>query len=513
MKRAGLLLVALALGACGGGPDQAERAGDTAAPAGDDGRVVTLPVAGDPTVSFSVSFGVGSEDDPPGLEGLAYLTGRLIADGATERNSLKDIIEALYPLAAAYDVRVDKETSTLTGRSHRDTVERYIELFTDAYLHPAFLPDDFERIRRDTANFLAKELRYASDEELGKATLQQTIFSGTAYAHPVQGTVEGLERITLDDVRSFYARHYTRDNVTVGIGGGFDGALSERLISSLDGLPAGKAPPAPRIEPEPIDGIEVVLVDKPGADASISFGFPLSVERGDRDFYALWIANSWLGEHRNSASHLFQVIRDKRGLNYGDYSYIESFPEAGARNMPPVNVARHHQIFEVWIRTLPNERAHFALRAALGELASLIHNGLSPKQFELTTEFLNKYSVHYADSTAARLGYRIDDRFYGIGGDGHLAKFRRMMDELTVDDVNAAIRRHLRDENLKIAIVTGDAEGLAAALASDAPSPIRYATPPGDEVLAEDVSIASYPLGIDADGIVVVPVDDLFRRH
>ena len=47
-------------------------------------------------------------------------------------------------------------------------------------------------------------------------------------------------------------------------------------------------------------GARVRLRRQAGADASISFGFPIDVRRGERDFYALWIANSWLGEHRNS---------------------------------------------------------------------------------------------------------------------------------------------------------------------------------------------------------------------
>ena len=91
------------------------------------------------------------------------------------------------------------------------------------------------------------------------------------------------------------------------------------------------------IDPPALDGREVLLVSKPGADASISFGFPIDLSRGERDFYPLWVANSWLGEHRNQSSHLFKVIREIRGLNYGDYSYIEAFPEGGSRSMPPVN--------------------------------------------------------------------------------------------------------------------------------------------------------------------------------
>jgi zinc protease len=98
-------------------------------------------------------------------------------------------------------------------------------------------------------------------------------------------------------------------------------------------------------------------------------------------------------------SHLFHVIRETRGLNYGDYSYIEAFPEGGERNMPPVNVARRQQLFEVWIRTLPNDKAVFALRAALRELTALVDHGLTQEQFELSRTFL-KYSLHFAETTS-----------------------------------------------------------------------------------------------------------------
>jgi zinc protease len=209
---------------------------------------------------------------------------------------------------------------------------------------------------------------------------------------------------------------------------------------------------------------------------------------------------------------LFDVIREKRGLNYGDYSYIEAFPEGGERTMPPVNVPRRTQLFEVWIRTLPNAQAPFALRAALRELQLLVDEGLTAEEFELTRMFLKKYSLHFAETTSARLGYAMDDRFYGVDGEGHLAHFRRMMDELTLEEVNAAIKRHLQYRNLKIAIVTGDAANLRALLASDAPTPIDYPTPKPDEVLAEDREIAVVPLALPAERLEILPVDQAFER-
>jgi zinc protease len=473
---------------------------------------VLLHVAADPTVSLSLQFAVGSQNDPPGKEGLAFLTGQMIADAATEARSLDEILAALYPLAAGYDVRVDLERSTLTGRVHRDNLDAYLELYTDAFLRPAFDEDDFERVRSDTINFIENTLRYSSDEELGKAALHERVFWGSRYAHLSEGTVAGLRSITLDDVRDFYTRHFTQANALLGLGGGFDQAVVDRLAAAVQALPRGSRTVPPPIEPAPLDGRSVLFVDKPNADASISLGFPLDVRRGERDFYALWIANSWLGEHRNQSSHLFNVIRELRGLNYGDYSYIEEFPEGGERSMPPANVPRRLQLFEIWIRTLPNEQAPFALRAALRELELLVERGLSAEQFELTRTFLKKYSLHFAETTTAKLGYAVDDRFYGLIEEGHLARFRRMMDELSLADVNAAMRRHWQHDNLQIAIVTGEPDKLRALLASGKPTPVTYATPKPAAILEEDRIIEAWPLRLADERMTKIPVAATFER-
>lgn len=486
-------------------------------PASDDGdatasNAVLLSVPDDPTVSLTVHFNVGSQNDPAGKEGLASITGALIAEGATTHHSWDQILELLYPLATQYDVRVDKEMTTFTGRIHRDNLEAFFNLYTDAYLHPAFNEDDFNRLRNDSLNYLEKSLRYASDEELGKAALMDFIFADTPYRYPVVGTVAGLNAITLDDIKTFYQAHYTRGNTVVALGGGFDDALVQRFEATLEKLPAGDAVTPPALTPAPIEGRHVMLVDKADADASISFGFPIDVARGDEDFYALWIANSWLGEHRNSSSHLYQVIREERGMNYGDYSYIEAFPEGGFRQMPPPNVARHHQIFQVWIRTLPDEQGVFALRAALRELTSLVEDGMTEEDFELTRSFLSKYYLHFAESTEERLGYAVDDAFYGIDAPGHLAEFGQRVSQVTHEEVNAAIKKHLQVDNLKIAMVTGDAANLAQILQQDTPTPMTYSIDKPAEVLAEDKEIEAFPLGIAEDGVTIVPVDDMFAK-
>lgn len=473
-------------------------------------RLVLFPVADDPTVSFRILFNVGSQNDPPGKEGLAALTATLVADGSTKNRPYEDVLGLLYPMGGSITAHVDKETTVFVGRTHKDNLDAYYALFKEVLLEPAFTEDDFTRVKNDYINYIRTTLRYSQDEELAKEALYEFIFAGTPYEHNEEGNVKSLGAITADDARKFYRAHYTRDDVTIGLGGGFDEAFAARVETDFEALPAGASAQVPPPRLRPIDGLEVRIIEKDVQSTALSFGFPIGVRRGDRDFYALAIATSWLGEHRNSFSHLYQVIREARGLNYGDYAYIEHFPHSHAADVPPPNVTRRQAVFQVWIRPVPNEARVFALRAALRELRNLVENGMSESDFELTRKFLKGYVLHYAPTTTAKLGYALDDHFYGIG-EGHWATFSRMLDELTREDVNAALKKHLGFENIKVVFISPDAEGLRSALVTNAPSPITYTSEKPAGVIAEDGEIATYPLTVTPDHVTVRKVEEVFE--
>ncbi len=134
---------------------------------------------------------------------------------------------------------------------------------------------------------------------------------------------------------------------------------------------------------------------------------------------------------------------------------------------------------------MPNEARHFALRAALRELQHLVDRGLSPEEFTLRETSSASTCSTTPPTTMDRLGYALDDRFYGIQG-SHLEMFRRRMDEVTLAETNAAVKRYLQSDHLQIVIVTSDAKGLAEALVRDTPSPITYPSPKPPAILAED---------------------------
>ena len=182
-----------------------------------------------------------------------------------------------------------------------------------------------------------------------------------------------------------------------------------------------------------------MIVQKATASVAVSFGFPISIRRGDPDWVALWLARSWLGEHRSSNSFLYQRIREARGMNYGDYAYIEYFPRGMFLTQPDANLGRQQQIFQIWIRPLrSNNDAHFATRAALFELNKLIENGMSEEDFQATKNFLEKYVSLLVASQGRQLGYKLDSDYYGIPLFADYV--RSALADMTVDDVNRAVR-------------------------------------------------------------------------
>lgn len=472
--------------------------------------IIALPVKSDPSISIKIWFNVGSQNDPVGKEGLAAITGQMISEGATTEDSYETILEKLFPLAAGYNARVSTEMTVYAGRIHKDNFKDYYPLFINGIMKPAFKEEDFKRIKDEFLNYLNNELKYSSDEELGKTVLYNEIYKNTPYGHIVSGTISGVESITLNDVKEFYAKYYNRNNFTLALGGGYTQEMADALQSDLKKLNDGQKIVTEKPNYAPIKGLNAVIVEKPSNATAISMGFPISVKRGDREWYALAIANSWLGEHRNSSSHLYQVIREARGLNYGDYSYIEHFPNGGRYQMPMPNAPRRQQLFEIWIRPVPNNTRHFALRAALKEFKTLVDKGMSEDDFKLTKGFLKKYVLHFAPSTDMRLGYAVDDKFYGIDG-SHIEKFRKMMDEITLAEVNQAIKKHFQYQNMVIAIITENSEKLKSDLAANSESPINYDTPKSPEVYEEDKEIIKFPVNIGSNNIKIVNVENLFK--
>ena len=462
-----------------------------------------------PLVTFRILFNTGAASDPTGKEGLAALTAAMLAKGGTRTMPYEKIVEAFYPMATSFDWQTDKEMTVFTGTTHVDNLDRYYALISSMLLDPGFRTDDFTRLKTDAINFLKVSLREGNDEELGKEQLYNVIYSGHPYGHHNRGSLRALESITLDDVRAFYQKHYTRANLVLGLAGGYPASFPQRIETDFARLPVGTKERLPIPAPQLETGMKIELIKRDTRSTAISLGFPINVVRGDKDWAALALVASYFGQHRSSNSYLYQRLREARGLNYGDYSYIEYFPRGMFQFQPDPNLARQQQIFQIWIRPIEPQNGLFALRAAIYEYDKLVRDGMTRASFEATREFLSKYVNILTATQDAQLGYALDSRYYNIPDFN--SYMRDQLAQLTLEDVNRAIQEHLKSDRMRIIIVTKDAEALRDAIVNNKPSPITYVSPKPKEITDEDKLIEAYKINVKPADVTVIPVERVFE--
>ena len=298
-------------------------------------RTTSLLPGKSPLVTFRILFTAGSASDPADKPGLAYLTAQMLADGGTKELTYKQLSDALFPMASGVSTQVDKEMVTFSGATHVDNVAAYYKLLKGMLLDPGWREEDFRRVKDDAINAIKVQLRGNNDdEELAKEVLYENIYETTPYGHYNGGTVSSLEKITLDDVKSFYHSQYTQDHLFLGIAGGYTPAFLEAMKRDFHALPEGAAFRPRMTAPHIIDHTRVVIVDKDTRSVAFSIGYPIEVTRSRPDYAAMLLVSSFLGQHRQGGQ-LFDRMREKRGLNYGDYAYIEAFPAHGMFLMEP----------------------------------------------------------------------------------------------------------------------------------------------------------------------------------
>jgi zinc protease len=473
-------------------------------------RLVRLPSPSSPLVTIRLVFQTGAADDEPGREGIAALTAAMLGEGSTAQRSWAEVLDVLYPMAAEIQYYGDKDAFVFTGTVHRDNLEVFGGLLAEQILTPRFSDQDFTRLKQDALDAITKTLRGNDDENLGKQALATLLYAGHPYGYPTPGTVAGLNATTLDDVKRFYARHFTRDRLLVGVAGGYPEDFPAAYAARFAALPAAGARRAPLPPPPDGRGLRLLMVEKPSLGNAISLGHPITVTRADEDFYPLFVAASYLGEHRTFNGRLMLEMRQKRGLNYGDYAYVESFIQQGWSTFPLTNIPRRQQHFEIWLRPVSPRSAGFAIRQAIYETHKLIRDGIPPAGFEATRQFLGNYLHLWAQDGSRRLGYAIDAEIYGKD---ILAELGKRLPRMTKAEVDRALKRHLSTDNLAIAVVGEGVRDLAAALGSGRPTPIVYDTkdtPP--DVLAEDEIIEKHPLPISAAAVKIVSAKTIFEK-
>ncbi len=468
-------------------------------------KVIEVKKPGIPVIGFKAIIKSGSMDDPEGKEGLAYFTANLLRRGTTSF-SRDQIEEMLDFISAQLDIRTEKEVIVISGTTLKENLDKFYHIFCEVILDPTFPEEEIEKMKVDQIN--AIENIKQDDTELTLQVFENFLFRGHPYGHLVQGKISSVRSFTRQDAIDFYDKHFLRNNIILGIAGDFDENIKNAFVTDLSRLEEGELSPDEITLPQLV-GKKVLLIEKDRrAQTQLRIGHPLTLTRKDPDFIPLYLANTYLGRHRESLGRLYQTVRSERGLCYGAYSYMEHFQQAGWSKLVLPNIPRRAQYFSMWIYP-KSANAKFVIQLALKELSDLVEQGISEEAFDFMKNFERNHLPFELETPERKLGLLMDEEFYG--NSGFWENFEQGVEDVTSEKVRGVVKKHLSPNNIAIVALVSDGEEFKKELLSDQ-TEIEYPSGVDPNVLKRaDEKIKAFSLNLKPENFEIVKVEELFR--
>jgi zinc protease len=380
----------------------------------------------------------------------------MLIEGGTKTHPGLTIKDAFASLGIDPTVLVDMEMVSFRLQYLHDDRELALKLFAELFIEPDWDPIQFQKIKEEAIQYLNNDL-LASDEGLGKLVYQNWIYQGHPYGHPIQGRTGVIDDITLQDVQHFYRDRYLRS--TMVLGGAQSGKEQAFLQLQSELSAAMHSKIYKNVTPKavsPVNDRQILIVEKDTESTGIVFGHPTTLHRNHPDWPAMQVAIHALGAHRQSFGLLYRELRTERGLNYGDYAYIENYRQAGGSKSMETSVGRLQNSFTVWLRPVSKSNGPFALRASMAIVEELVRTGLSEEEFSTVQQYLSGQIALWGKDGGRRLGWEVESRLMGWGNP--LIDLPSKISQLSVEEVNTALSKHLDPTKLKIVVITKNAE-------------------------------------------------------
>ena len=280
-----------------------------------------------PVVSARLVIPGGTGDDPQGKSGLATLTATMLEQG-TKSKTATELAEAIDALGASIKFSIDSDHTALNLQTLSRNLDPTLKLVGEILATPRFDPKDFDREK----SLQIAALKQGPDSVpwiAGRVVRILLNGEGHPYGNPSDGYVETVDKLLLDDVKTFHHDHLGPKGALLIVAGDVDpDALVAKLNAALADWPAQKSESKPRTTPRTkAESGVVYLVDRPGAVQSSLYVGRLWVDRKDESYFATMLGNRMLGA--DFLSRLNENLRVKNGFTYGAGSAFR-FRKAGS---------------------------------------------------------------------------------------------------------------------------------------------------------------------------------------
>ncbi|MFT3787646.1 MAG: pitrilysin family protein [Tepidisphaeraceae bacterium] len=396
-------------------------------------QVLTMTDKRLPVVSVSLVLRSGGHAAAPDKAAVPGLTAQMLTRGAAGQTA-QQIAEDLESRGINIGVDDDGDTTRASLFATSDQLDYGLTRFKQILQQPDFPEKEFAKLKQQAITGLIQSLSQpgnVADRELDKLVFGELTPLGR------QVEPDQLRRLTLDDVKAWYASVYKPENALLVFSGSIEPEQARALAATLlaDWKSDGTPPKANYELPAVADKRPIVLVDNPtGQQSSVRMGLR-SYDVTSDDRFAGSVATQILSS--GIENRMDRKLRAEKGLTYGSGGYFRP--------------GRHGGSFEVTVDTRP-EKTGEAITGAFEVLEEMCKNEITPEELEYAKSRVAGLMVLQTQTVQQQAGRRIESILNGWPAD-YWDNYASKIAKVTTAQVRAAMEKYVDSSKLAIVVV------------------------------------------------------------
>ena len=286
-------------------------------------QVLLLPEHSSPTLTFMVTYRVGSRNEVTGTTGSTHLLEHLMFKGTPKFNRDKgnSIDQFVERVGGQYNASTSFDRTNYFANIGSENLEGYMAIEADRMRNLSLRESD-----RKTEMTVVRNEFEIGENNPGEA-LEKEIYAAAyiahPYHHPTIGWRSDIENVPIEKLRDFYSTFYWPDNSTVSVIGDFDPTKVLGLLKKYYGSYPKAPHPIPTIyteEPEQT-APRRIIVKRAGELGVVAIAHKIPPATHP-DQAAIKVLDNILTEGKNS--RYYRALTDKNlttGVN-GDAGFL-----------------------------------------------------------------------------------------------------------------------------------------------------------------------------------------------
>src|SRR5688572_6704422 len=272
--------------------------------------VLLQPEHSSPTLTFMVTYRVGSRNEVTGTTGATHLLEHLMFKGSPGFNKGKgnSLDQFLERVGGKYNATTFLDRTNYYANIGRVHLEGYMAIEADRMRNLWLREQD----RRPEMTVVRNEFERGENSPI--QALLKEIFQAAFVAHPYHHSTIGhrsdIEKVSIEKLRAFYDTYYWPDNATATLIGDFEPAAALGLIKKFYGVYPRAPKPIPQMyTEEPYQsGPRRVTVKRPGQLGVVAIAHKVTAATHP-DYAAVSLLGAIVGDGKNS--RLYRALTDK----------------------------------------------------------------------------------------------------------------------------------------------------------------------------------------------------------